>query len=266
MPSRRRASLIRVVHRPSACRARRGAGTRGGAASPSSRPSISGRAGVRGGSNSSTWRCAAVFVEPRRPSPSRPAVSSTGSICSGSVRSRAGQLVQRQPALAGAARARQLAQHRQRQREAVARRVGHARHAHLQARRIGGDHRAEQHDDPAEVDPQQQDRHAWRRRRRPPSRSAPGRRTRPAALGHLEADGDEQRRRPARGASARACWARSGTAPPCRPTSSTNSTCRAASARRPAACRPARATPRSRTRSGVRLTPSSSGPSVSAAQ
>ena len=96
-------------------------------------------------------------------------------------------------------------------------------HAHLQARRIGGDHRAEQHDDPAEVDPDQEDRHRREgavdhrvgrhlRRRTSRARAWPAR-SRPRRT----------RRRPARGASARACSARSGTAPPCRRPAATNS-------------------------------------------
>ena len=73
---------------------------------------------------------------------------------------RSGQRVERQAALR--ARAWRAPARRSRPAPASKRCPGRgrqARDAHRQARRIGRDHRAPQHDDPADVDPQQQDRH-----------------------------------------------------------------------------------------------------------
>jgi hypothetical protein len=117
-------------------------------------------------------------------------------------------------------------------------------HAGQQARQVGRDHRAEQHDHPGQVDPDQQDRqggegavhHRIGRHR--------GSCTGSAALGDSMPSATKMPRRPRHGPSAPVCWARSGTARPCRPPAARTRSHRAAPARRRAGCPPRPARPR----------------------
>ena len=185
-----------------------------------------------------------------RPSRSRPACRARGSTCSGSMPIASAIASASRPRRPSSARRGEFAEDDEREVEVRARRVGPARQALADQRRVGGDHRAEQHDDPAQVDPDQEDRHRRERAVDHRSRSAPAPKYQSAArLATADADGDEdaaeQRMAPAHVGVGHVVEQR-------RDADRLEQRTRASRQRRRrrAACRrPARATPRSRTTS-----------------